>query len=228
MYLYRSHLGGLYTTSEPLDYDAMYCEECGDSDTEIGYFADNDAEGIWNEIKPDNLCCIDCENKDCDYETEENCDKHSENYNMNSCGLLYGMKFIAENINFNKYTYVYLICEDEKTGEIYVDFEPVRKKFGQFHAIPNSFCFKKELEGKVAICLIPFVENIVKSPEKIAVIKDGKRTNIVYKCIVNRDADTQPDAVSWDGEGWRGWLTPSLYVPVENEKWIGDVLKKIF
>lgn len=39
VYLYESHLNGtIFTSKEPLDWDEMYCEECGDSDTEIGDF----------------------------------------------------------------------------------------------------------------------------------------------------------------------------------------------
>lgn len=37
MYIYESHMGGLYTSDEPLDYEYLYCEECGDSDSLIGY-----------------------------------------------------------------------------------------------------------------------------------------------------------------------------------------------
>lgn len=38
MYLYESHMGGLYWSDYALDYDSLYCEECGDSDWEIGWF----------------------------------------------------------------------------------------------------------------------------------------------------------------------------------------------
>ena len=36
-YIYESHMGGLYISDEPLEYDDLYCEECGDSDRLIGY-----------------------------------------------------------------------------------------------------------------------------------------------------------------------------------------------
>ena len=36
MYIYENHLGGLYTSDEYLDYDDLYCEQCGDSDWLIG------------------------------------------------------------------------------------------------------------------------------------------------------------------------------------------------
>ena len=39
MWYYISHLGGnLFTSDEPLDLDDLYCETCGDYDTELGYF----------------------------------------------------------------------------------------------------------------------------------------------------------------------------------------------
>lgn len=37
MYIYESHLGGFYASDEPLDYDMLYCETCGDSDFLLGY-----------------------------------------------------------------------------------------------------------------------------------------------------------------------------------------------
>lgn len=33
LYIYDDHLGnGYYVTDEELDYDSLYCEQCGDSD----------------------------------------------------------------------------------------------------------------------------------------------------------------------------------------------------
>lgn len=36
MYYYESHMGGIYTSVEYYDFDDLYCEECGDSDTFLG------------------------------------------------------------------------------------------------------------------------------------------------------------------------------------------------
>lgn len=36
MYIYESHMGGFYATTEELDYEWLYCETCGDSDRYIG------------------------------------------------------------------------------------------------------------------------------------------------------------------------------------------------
>lgn len=38
MYLYESHLGGLYTSLDEQSYDDCYCEQCGDSDWLLGYY----------------------------------------------------------------------------------------------------------------------------------------------------------------------------------------------
>lgn len=38
MYVYESHLGGLYIGFEEYDYDDLYCEQCGDSDNFVGRF----------------------------------------------------------------------------------------------------------------------------------------------------------------------------------------------
>ena len=51
MYIYESHMGGLYTSDDPLDYEDLYCEECGDSDRLIGYAETR--EDAWNLFKDD-------------------------------------------------------------------------------------------------------------------------------------------------------------------------------
>lgn len=38
VYVYESHLGGLYTSDDYIPYDELYCEQCGDNDYEIGSF----------------------------------------------------------------------------------------------------------------------------------------------------------------------------------------------
>ncbi len=54
VYFYENHLGGgIYTSDEPINYEDLYCEECGDSDWEIGS-ADGFAEA-WALFRSD--CC---------------------------------------------------------------------------------------------------------------------------------------------------------------------------
>ena len=38
VYVYESHLGGLYTSDDYIPFDELYCEQCEDSDYEIGEF----------------------------------------------------------------------------------------------------------------------------------------------------------------------------------------------
>ena len=49
MYIYESHLDGLYVSNDKLDSDELYCEESGDSDWLIGE-ANTQAE-VWELLK---------------------------------------------------------------------------------------------------------------------------------------------------------------------------------
>lgn len=51
MYIYESHMGGLFVSDDILDYEHTYCETCGDQDYLIGY-AEN-REEAWNLLKDD-------------------------------------------------------------------------------------------------------------------------------------------------------------------------------
>ena len=49
MYIYESHMGGLYTSDRVLEYEEIYCEQCGDTDWLIGYAESK--EDAWNLLK---------------------------------------------------------------------------------------------------------------------------------------------------------------------------------
>lgn len=51
MYIYEGHMGSLYTSDCELDYEALYCEQCGDSNWLIGQ-ADTRNEA-WELLKND-------------------------------------------------------------------------------------------------------------------------------------------------------------------------------
>ena len=51
MYIYESHMGGLYVYDDELDFEDLYCEECGDSDFLLGYAETR--EDAWNLLKDD-------------------------------------------------------------------------------------------------------------------------------------------------------------------------------
>lgn len=70
MYIYESHMGGLYANSEELSFEERYCETCGDSDSLIGEA--ESAEEAWLLLKPNDLQCLGCENAGfCEHECEE-------------------------------------------------------------------------------------------------------------------------------------------------------------
>lgn len=49
MYIYEGHMGSLYTSDTYLDYDDLYCEQCGDCDWLIG--SATTGEEAWNLLK---------------------------------------------------------------------------------------------------------------------------------------------------------------------------------
>lgn len=99
MYIYESHMGGLYVLDEEEDFDFLYCEECGDWDECIGE-ANTKAEA-WDLLKErtntfDETLCEECAHKD-DYEY---CDFECENYSHSGGYLLsYVQEFIEEHWN---------------------------------------------------------------------------------------------------------------------------------
>lgn len=97
MYIYEGHMGSLYTSDTFLDYDDLYCEQCGDSDWLIGY-ATTRAEA-WELLKDstdtfDEALCRECpHSKDYDY-----CNYECENY-LHSGGWAY--EYVQEFLNEN-------------------------------------------------------------------------------------------------------------------------------
>lgn len=37
MYIYEGHMGSLYVSDYLLDYESLYCDQCGDADCFLGY-----------------------------------------------------------------------------------------------------------------------------------------------------------------------------------------------
>ena len=223
MYLYRSHMGGLYATDEPLSWESLYCEECGDSDDEMGFVEDGNPEALWNAIKPERLACIGCPKEpDC----FEDCGKVDAT--GTDLGLLYCMSFIAENAVKGRGTRLRLICRRASDGKILVGFKQRGYKFGERHSLPSSFRLNPELEEKIAFCLIPFGAEVKEGPRRIgeARRKDGK--DVFWECVVNPNPDDEDEEEgAWfDGEGWSGWLAPEDFVPLDGDEAILKFLKR--
>lgn len=93
MYIYESHMGGLFARSDEMSFEERYCETCGDSDSLIGEA--NSAEEAWALLKPNDFVCLSC--KDAEF-CERECEKFGENfYGMFDLG--YVLTFISETFN---------------------------------------------------------------------------------------------------------------------------------
>lgn len=56
VWVYEGHLGGLYTSDYPIDQEDLCCEQCGDSDWEIGCF---ETFADFLKYYADNICVDD-------------------------------------------------------------------------------------------------------------------------------------------------------------------------
>ena len=80
MFIYESHLGGIYYKDEYLDFDDRYCEDCGDCDTYLGE-ANTMIEALEvlhdriNEIYTDEDACAKCRMFEYDENCADDCDK---------------------------------------------------------------------------------------------------------------------------------------------------------
>lgn len=147
MYIYESHLGGLYATDEVQDWDTLYCDECGDSDTQLG--SANTLEEAWTLIKDetdtfDDTQCQECiHNGDYDY-CDNQCDAylHSGGYS-----ILYAMNFLSEyfaDARTSRTVYCLLFTKDSQHVGVYV-----RDKT-HTHEFPQCGCPFSEYTSKVS------------------------------------------------------------------------------
>ena len=52
MYIHENHLSGnLYASEYPLDYEYLYCEQCGDSDWELGKYDLDSIDKLKEDMK---------------------------------------------------------------------------------------------------------------------------------------------------------------------------------
>lgn len=178
MYIYESHMGGLYATEEQQDYEGLYCEQCGDSDWEIGR-ADTMDEA-WEMVKPGDLPCMDCPHaaeEDWEY-CNNKCKEDVDTSWGHGYSLKYVMEFLAENFDAGTAEYVYLLPVDDD-GKIY------SKECCGKRCLLKSFCYKPEYAGKLANKLAPFFdfswdETEDEAAELISIItaKDGTKKYI--------------------------------------------------
>lgn len=74
-WVYELHMGGLRTSDTPITYEDLYCEQCGDSDWEIGEF---DTLADFLRYWADNIYV---DNSDGGYPLEDVLDDVAESFN---------------------------------------------------------------------------------------------------------------------------------------------------
>ena len=221
MYLYESHLGGLYADDELFDWTELYCEECGDSDRVLGTFDAENPETLWNMIKPSRLACIGCEvEPDCLLDCNH-VDSTGSDYD-----LLYCMQFIASSTKTESGEKLILICRNASNGKIFVNFHPKGRKFGEKHSLPSSFCLFPELEQKVILSLIPNFFELEGTPSFIAnEFANGKKISI-WECSVIPDSEDSEEGAWSYADGRYGWLNPDDFDPIKEQEPVSELLKK--
>lgn len=128
-YIYRSHMGGLYTSDEPIKPEDLYCETCGDSDEYIG--TASNSEEAWELLKP-LTCC-----------------------GENDFGLLllYVMNFLEENFFSKEGMYVVL---NAYTVDRYNNIYRFTRS-EEVEELPVAYCVCEELKKEVAKALFDYV-----------------------------------------------------------------------
>lgn len=194
MYIYASHMGGLFTADEPLEWEVLYCETCGDSDTEIGRFDENDPMSAWKALKPNDYECIGCKEEDDTGDVCDTCTKYKDNPNS-YFDLLYVMQFLQENFRHKHPVFVHILCRDKEDSAVFADFSNGYNR----PALPSSFCLQEEMAEKVAKAL---ARNMAcQGAEEMSEIQLQKRekkkdgsVHLTYGCTAKHCAE--------DGEDW--------------------------
>lgn len=220
-YIYEGHMGNFFTTNEKWDYNQLYCDSCGDSDTFIGY-AEN-AEEAWNLLKPltntfNETICEKCEHKD-DYEyCNDNCKEYEKSFGR--FGISYVMNFIYEEFKPKNIHKVYLICRKKNNNNyIFVNFQPFGYKFGDKHSIPHGVTLDEEFVNCIANNLLLLTDGeeppvFCTSP----IVKKVKNETIhIFQCKEDMSKTEEwKDRASYHGDGWYG------YAPIESLKLLND------
>lgn len=199
-------MGGLYTTREEQNWIDLFCEECWDSDKEIGSF--ETAKELWALVKPSRLACIGCEKEPDCFEDCDRVDAAGADYDLLRC-----MELISEHAKKDEGKTVSLICRNVTNGCYFVNFKPKGYDFGEALALPSAYCLLPELEEKVALSLAPKWYEMVKRPERKDVSADGKTIFWYCEVLSDPEEDDEEDGAWYQVDGWYGWASDSDYVP---------------
>lgn len=222
-YIYEGHMGGLYCTDESQDYDDLYCEQCGDSDWELGYA--ETLEDAWNLLKNetatfDGRKCLTCpHDEDYDY-----CDEHCEDFSHSGgYDLSYVMEFLVENFECEIVHEIYLISRhNDEEGWVLVDCKPNGNKFGDAYALPMIVCPFEEYVDLLAYGMTNLLDGPAKDVKKLDSFKKKGKVVHIYECVEEMDEEypneNWKDAASYKNNSWYGYMEKEKINLVEGQK----------
>lgn len=222
MYIYKSHMGGLYVSDEILDYDMLYCETCGDSDELVGT-AETAAEA-WDLLKDetdtfDESICEKCSHKE-DYEY---CNFECEEYQKSGgFSFSYISKFIYENFDIENPVYFILISRPQGYKDMIlskINFNKDKTKDNTYNLLK---CPTIDENIKLPVYDLGFAsdnfnENTLKFINKEK-IKDS--TYIIYTCESVEDSEdkTWQESCHCYDDGWYGYIEKDELIKNIDEK----------
>lgn len=217
MYIYESHMGGLYTT---IDYqEDTYCETCGDSDQLIGT-ADTPEEA-WKLLEPmtatfDDAICETCpHNKDYDY-----CETQCEGWEKSGgYSLCYVMNFLSE--EFEGMDMVYLIAnyedKDQENSGILANGKVSGQKFGDRHALPCVACVDAQYADMLARSLRMFCDDFICDDIKLVTSKKMNEHTVYVYAAEAKASDHKPEGAWYCDDGWWAFFHRDILIPATKE-----------
>ncbi len=234
MHIYESHMGGIFASSEPIPFEELYCEQCGDSDHEIGYVDDDDPEAAWELLTPNDLVCIGCmdivnDENDSDEECDDACVNCTK---VSSCGiggmydLCYVMHFIEEVFQVDRRQRVYVILTNED-GAVYVQ-DAKEDDFFKKQVLLSCFCLKEDLASKIALSLIPAGYADPRKLKRIDTVTRNGATCYIFKYESDHrdyiEKAEHPDAAWHCGDDWVAWFKPEEISLAHTQEWLTPYL----
>ncbi len=222
-YIYEGHMGGLYCTDDSQDWEDLYCEQCGDSDWELGYA--ETLEDAWRLLKDktetfDDRKCLTCPHDgDFDY-CNEDCEEylHSGGYNLS-----YVMEFLFKNFECEHLHEIYLVSRhDEEEGWVLVNCSPRMSKFGEAHELPKLVCPFEEYVDMLAYGMRSILDGPSRDLKEIASFKKKGKTIHIYECYEKMDEEypneNWREAASYRDNSWYGYMKKEEIKLVEGQK----------
>ena len=205
LYIYENHLGGLFCSDRELDFDEIYCEDCGDSDNLIGC-ADT-AETAWQLLH---------------HYTENNNDDC--NYSLN-----YVLDFISSNFHLDNPHYIYLFGKHKDNDNyILVNFKPHGFKFGEKHAVQVRISPFEEYVQSMACGLTGLMDGHPVNLTEVKTIKENNKTIHIFSCIEEPDEEFSNNhfkaIASYKWESWYGYIEKEKIKLIDNQSFLKEFL----